>query len=109
MLWKVYFSLFFCDPTSSDSTIWHRIHRMNLQPRHFDKNNKMLHFRARHDGIFEHKLLDVLKNLLLNSLCLDGAEPVKEGRGPEWFVFVLAHSKFQTLVLKVFIMLMQVP
>ena len=65
MLWKVYFWSFFCDPTSSDSTIWHRIHRMNFQPRHFDKNNKMLHFRARHDGIFEHKLLDILKNLLL--------------------------------------------
>ena len=59
------FLVFFCDPTSSDSTIWHRIHRMNFQPRHFDKNNKMLHFRARHDGIFEHKLLDILKNLLL--------------------------------------------
>ena len=68
MLWKVYFWSFFCDPTSSDSTIWHRIHRMNFQPRHFDKNNKMLHFRARHDGIFEHKLLDILKNLLLNIL-----------------------------------------
>ena len=67
MLWKVYFWSFFCDPTSSDSTIWHRIHRMNFQPRHFDKNNKMLHFRARHDGIFEHKLLDILKNLLLIS------------------------------------------
>ena len=38
---------------------------MNFQPRHFDKNNKMLHFRARDDGIFEHKLLDILKNLLL--------------------------------------------
>ena len=70
MLWKVYFWSFFCDPTSSDSTIWHRIHRMNFQPRHFDKNNKMLHFRARHDGIFEHKLLDILKNLLLNIIYL---------------------------------------
>ena len=66
MLWKVYFSSFFCDPTSSDSTIWHRIHRINFQPRHFDKNNKMLHFRARDDGIFEPKLLDVLKKSPLN-------------------------------------------
>ena len=41
---------------------------MNFQPRHFDKNNKMLHFRARDDVIFEHKLLDILKNLLLTTI-----------------------------------------
>jgi hypothetical protein len=59
------FLVFILNPTTSHSNIWPVIYRLKFWPSHFRKNNKLLHFRAKHDGIFERQWLDILKNLLL--------------------------------------------